>query len=147
MLRVLKDIEKKQKNKNRTLIYIEQWILEKDIASEPINGILIRPTDDVESLAVTLNQAPLIAFDFNNFDDGISYSQVKILRKRVGYKGEIRAINVHIDHLQFIFRSGVDSYELLPQYKKYNEDYGIDFSVCYQAAENNVGLLEKHRID
>ncbi|MFP6776019.1 MAG: DUF934 domain-containing protein [PS1 clade bacterium] len=147
MLRVLKDIEKKQKNKNRTLIYIEQWILEKDIASEPIKGILIRPTDDVESLAVTLNQAPLIAFDFNNFDDGISYSQVKILRKRVGYKGEIRAINVHIDHLQFIFRSGVDSYELLPQYKKYNEDYGIDFSVCYQAAENNVGLLEKHRID
>lgn len=144
---MLKDIEKKQKNKNRTLIYIEQWILEKDIASEPIKGILIRPTDDVESLAVTLNQAPLIAFDFNNFDDGISYSQVKILRKRVGYKGEIRAINVHIDHLQFIFRSGVDSYELLPQYKKYNEDYGIDFSVCYQAAENNVGLLEKHRID
>ncbi|HIL41929.1 MAG TPA: DUF934 domain-containing protein [Gammaproteobacteria bacterium] len=145
MLKV-KDIEKKQKNKNRTLRYIEQWILEKGKASDLINGILIRPTDDVESLAVTLNQAPLIAFDFNNFDDGISYSQVKILRKRVGYKGEIRAINVHIDHLQFIFRSGVDSYELLPQYKKYNEDYGIDFSVCYQAAENNVGLLEKHRI-
>lgn len=117
MLKV-KDIVKKQKNKNRTLRYIEQWILEKCQASELINGILIRSTDDVESLAATLNQAPLIAFDFNNFEDGISYSQVKILRKRVGYKGEIRAINVHIDHLQFIFRSGVDSYELLPQYKE-----------------------------
>ncbi|HAY41093.1 MAG TPA: hypothetical protein DCX64_02365, partial [Gammaproteobacteria bacterium] len=79
------------------------------------------------------------------FDDGRSYSQVKLLKKRLGYQGEIRALNVHIDHLQFIFRSGIDSYELLPEYKQYNEDYAIDFSICYQAAENNSGLIEQHK--
>lgn len=134
------------KEKTYKLLHIEQWIIEKSGDTSETNGILVRPTDDVESLFVTLKQAPLVAFDFNNFDDGRSYSQVKLLKKRLGYQGEIRALNVHIDHLQFIFRSGIDSYELLPEYKQYNEDYAIDFSVCYQAAENNSGLIEQHKL-
>ena len=134
------------KEKTYKLLHIEQWLLEKEVTSSEINGILVRPSDDIESLSVTLKQAPLVAFDFNNFDDGRSYSQVKLLRKRIGYQGEIRALNVHIDHLQFIFRSGIDSYELLPEYRQYNEDYAIDFSVCYQAAENNSGLIEQHKV-
>mgnify|MGYP001223694575 FL=1 len=133
------------KEKTYKLLHIEQWLIEKSGDSSETNGILVRPTDDVESLFVTLKQAPLVAFDFNNFDDGRSYSQVKLLKKRLGYQGEIRALNVHIDHLQFIFRSGIDSYELLPEYKQYNEDYAIDFSICYQAAENNSGLIEQHK--
>lgn len=133
------------KEKTYKLLHIEQWLIEKSGDSNETNGILVRPTDDVESLFVTLKQAPLVAFDFNNFDDGRSYSQVKLLKKRLGYQGEIRALNVHIDHLQFIFRSGIDSYELLPEYKQYNEDYAIDFSICYQAAENNFGLIEQHK--
>jgi len=134
------------KDKTYKLIHIEQWILEKEGNSIKNKGILVRQTDDIEILFETLKQAPLVAFDFNSFDDGRSYSQVKLLRKRLGYHGEIRALNVHIDHLQFIFRSGIDSYELLPEYKKYNEDYAIDFSVCYQAAENNSGLIEQHKL-
>ncbi len=133
------------KEKTYKLLHIEQWLIEKSGDSNETNGILVRPTDDVESLFVTLKQAPLVAFDFNNFDDGRSYSQVKLLKKRLGYQGEIRALNVHIDHLQFIFRSGIDSYELLPEYKQYNEDYAIDFSICYQSAENNSGLIEQHK--
>ncbi len=133
------------KEKTYKLLHIEQWLIEKSGDSSETNGILVRPTDDVESLFVTLKQAPLVAFDFNNFDDGRSYSQVKLLKKRLGYQGEIRALNVHIDHLQFIFRSGIDSYELLPEYKQYNEDYAIDFSICYQSAENNSGLIEQHK--
>ena len=133
------------KEKTYKLLHIEQWLIEKSGDLNETNGILVRPTDDVESLFVTLKQAPLVAFDFNNFDDGRSYSQVKLLKKRLGYQGEIRALNVHIDHLQFIFRSGIDSYELLPEYKQYNEDYAIDFSICYQAAENNSGLIEQHK--
>ena len=133
------------KEKTYKLLHIEQWLIEKSGDSSETNGILVRPTDDGESLFVTLKQAPLVAFDFNKFDDGRSYSQVKLLKKRLGYQGEIRALNVHIDHLQFIFRSGIDSYELLPEYKQYNEDYAIDFSICYQSAENNSGLIEQHK--
>lgn len=127
------------------LVYAEHWPLEKQALPILVKGIFIRATDEVESLAATLNQSPLIAVDFSNFDDGRSYSQVKLLRKIVGYVGEIKALNVHIDHLQFILRSGIDSYELLPEYQKYHSDYAIDFSVCYQAAENNTGLLEKYK--
>lgn len=132
--------------KKYQLVYVEHWPIEKQYLPILIKGILIRATDEVESLAATLNQAPLIAVDFSNFDDGRSYSQVKLLRKVVGYVGEIKALNAHIDHLQFIFRSGVDSYELLPEYQKYHSDYALDFDVCYQAAENNTGLVEKYKL-
>ncbi|HAY41094.1 MAG TPA: hypothetical protein DCX64_02370, partial [Gammaproteobacteria bacterium] len=58
------------KEKTYKLLHIEQWLIEKSGDSSETNGILVRPTDDVESLFVTLKQAPLVAFDFNNFDDG-----------------------------------------------------------------------------
>ncbi len=128
------------------LIHIEHWSVEKQYLPILVKCILIRATDEVESLAIILNQAPLIAVDFSNCDDDRSYSQVKLLRKIVGYSGEIKAINVHIDHLQFVLRSGVDSYALLPEYQQYHRDYGIDFSVYYQAAENNTGLVEKYTL-
>jgi uncharacterized protein (DUF934 family) len=125
------------------LLDVENWQKNNSTSSK---GIILNPTDDVQALADTLNQASLIAVDFSNFDDGRNYSQIKLL-KRIGYTGKIHAINVHIDHLQFILRSGVDSYELLPEYKKYDVNYASDFSICYQAADNNIGLLEKHKLD
>ncbi len=137
-------VEKKPSVKKYQLVNVEHWSLEARRLAL-VKGIILRANDDVESLALILNQAPLIAVDFSNFDDGRSYSQVKLLRKAVGYKGEIKALNVHIDHLQFIFRSGIDSYELLPEYQKYHSDYAMDFSICYQAAENNIGLVEQHK--
>ncbi len=136
----------KYDNKEKTyeLLHIEQWILKEGEASGD-KGILVRPTDDVKSLFITLKQAPIVAFDFKNFSDGISYSQVKLLRKELGYEGEIRALNTHIDHLQFIFRSGVDSYELLPEYKEYSDEYAIDFDISYQTARNNSGAIEHYK--
>ena len=138
-------LKKTKQAKALQLVFIEQWLLNKEHSSFANKGIIIRPYDDVELLAPTLNQLPLIAVDFSDFEDGRGYSQVKLLRKKMGYSGEIRALNVHIDHLQFILRSGVNSYELLPEYKKYDADYVMDFNVCYQAAEDNTGLFEKHK--
>lgn len=131
------------KTQYEKFVSVEEWTA-ADHSS--FAGILIDTKDDIESLASILNQAPLIAFDFSNFDNGVNYSQIKLLKQRINYQGKIKAINVHIDHLQFILRSGVDSYELLPEYKQYKSDYALDFSVCYQEAENNIGLLEKHKI-
>lgn len=126
------------------LVSIEQW-LAQTTQSSTRQGVFIKASDDVYALASVLKNALLIALDFGNFDDGRSYSQVKLLRREVGYTGEIRALNVHLDHLPFIFRAGVNSYDLLSDDPSH-EPEAIDIHVCYQAAENNVGLLEKHKL-
>jgi len=136
----MNNIIEKEKKSN-----IVQTSLREDDKSFNNISISIQPDTDIELIVPALDQISLIEVDFGSFDDGRGYSQVKLLRKKFNYSGEIRALNVHIDHLQFILRSGIDSYELLPEDKKYDANYANDFSVCYQSAENNTGLIEKHK--
>jgi uncharacterized protein (DUF934 family) len=132
-------------NESIELLSVEQWIENVDELSKLGVGVIVKPADDVQLLKDTLNDVALIALDFNNFDDGRGYSQAYFLSKRWGFKGEIIGINAHLDQLQFMLRSGVTSYELLEDYKGFNEeDYSNGFSICYQAAANNSGLREKY---
>ncbi len=63
----------------------------------------------------TLNLAGVNRIDlhFPKFTDGRAYSQAFLLRRRLGFKGEIRATgDVLIDQLVQMQRSGFDSAEL-----------------------------------
>jgi len=132
------------KNENVELVSVEQWIEDVDELSKLGVGVIVKPSDDVNLLQETLSDIALIALDFNNFDDGRGYSQAYLLSKRWQYKGEIIGINAHLDQLQFMLRSGVTSYKLLEGYEGFDElDYSNGFSICYQAAANNIGLKEK----
>ena len=132
-------------NESIELVGVEQWIENVDELSKLEVGVIVQPSDDVKLLKDTLNDIALIALDFNDFDDGRGYSQAYFLSKRWGFKGEIIGINAHLDQLQFMLRSGVTSYELLEDYKGFNEeDYSNGFNICYQAAANNSGLKQKY---
>ncbi|MBI1212890.1 MAG: DUF934 domain-containing protein [Alphaproteobacteria bacterium] len=62
--------------------------------------------DDIHSLAV-------IALEFPKFRDGRGYSWARMLRQRLGYKGEIRAVgDVLRDQWLFMSRCGVDAFEV-----------------------------------
>ena len=131
-------------NESIELVSVEQWIENVDEFSKVGVGVIVKPSDDVKLLQDTLNNATLIALDFNNFDDGRGYSQAYLISKRWKYPGEIIGINAHLDQLQFMLRSGVTSYKLLQDYEGFDElDYSNGFSICYQAAANNSGLKEK----
>jgi len=131
-------------NESIELVSVEQWIENIDEFSKLGVGVIVKPSDDVKLLQDTLNNVTLIALDFNNFDDGRGYSQAYLLSKRWKYEREIIGINAHLDQLQFMLRSGVNSYKLLEGYEGFDElDYSNGFSICYQAAANNSGLKEK----
>ena len=106
----------------------------------------VEPTDSPELLKLTLDEYDLIdtiELNFENFDDGRGYTQAYLLSSRWGFKGEIIGINAHIDQLQFMIRSGCTGYRLQEQYKGLDEKEYLDtFSICYQAAPNNSGLIE-----
>ena len=108
-------------------------------------GVILKASSDIMLRKDSMYFIELVIFDFNNFDDGRCYSQAYFLSKRWGFKGEIIGINAHLDQLQFMLRSGVTSYELLEDYKGFNEeDYSNGFSICYQAAANNSGLKQEY---
>ena len=70
-------------------------------------------TDDPLSLDGQLNGVALVAIDFAKFSDGRGLSSAVLLRKRLGYGGELRAVgDVLHDQLFFMQRVGFDSYAL-----------------------------------
>ncbi|MEK1942085.1 MAG: DUF934 domain-containing protein [Pseudomonas sp.] len=75
------------------------------------NGLLLSPDDDVESLHLAFAELPLIAIDFPSFRDGRGYSQAYLLRSRLGWQGELRAVgDVLRDQLSHMRQCGFDSF-------------------------------------
>ncbi|MHC2144460.1 uncharacterized protein (DUF934 family) [Pseudomonas sp. 210_17 TE3656] len=74
------------------ILPLDLWLARQ--ASHPggRDGLWLGPDDEVEPLQPWLAQLPLIAIDFPSFRDGRGYSQAYLLRTRLGWHGELRAI-------------------------------------------------------
>jgi uncharacterized protein (DUF934 family) len=79
-------------------------------ANQPL-GVALTNTDDVGQLAPYLPRLDVIVLHFPKFTDGRAYSQARLLRERMDYRGEIRATGqVLADQLAFMRRCGFDAF-------------------------------------
>jgi uncharacterized protein (DUF934 family) len=77
------------------------------------NALQIANDVDVTTLQADIAQASTIELNFPKFTDGRAYSQAVQLRRRLGFKGDIRATGeVLIDQLVQMQRSGFSSAQL-----------------------------------
>ncbi len=80
--------------------------------SSPV-GVRLDPADDPEEIAADLPRLALVAVHFPKFADGRGYSTACLLRRRLGYRGELRAVgDVLRDQLFYLARSGFDAFQL-----------------------------------
>lgn len=78
-----------------------------DVAGRP--NVLQLP-NDADPAQVPLDGVERIDLVFPKFTDGRAYSQAFLLRRRLGFTGELRATgDVLVDQLQLMQRSGFDS--------------------------------------
>jgi uncharacterized protein (DUF934 family) len=100
----------------RTLLTLPEW-QERREAAEPLPaplGLALEPGFAVEVLADHLASIDLITVAFPKFTDGRGYSMAWLLRSRLGYKNELRAVgDVLFDEMQFMVRCGFDSFEVV----------------------------------
>ncbi|MDF1609012.1 DUF934 domain-containing protein [Hoeflea sp. YIM 152468] len=74
-------------------------------------GVVLQPADDVRALAPVLDRLILVALTFPAFSDGRAFSQAMLLRERLGYKAELRAVGtVLLDQIPLMLRTGFDSF-------------------------------------
>jgi uncharacterized protein (DUF934 family) len=99
-------------------------------------GLLLSPPDDPNSVAADLDRFALIAVNFPKFSDGRGYSTARLLRERLGWRGELRAVgDVLRDQLFLLARCGFDSFALRADQDPRAASAAFrDFSVRYQAA-------------
>ena len=109
-------------------------------------GVWLKPDDEPTRLAGHLEGLALIAVHFPKFTDGRGYSIATLLRRRLGWRGELRAFgDVGRDQLFYLARVGFDAFRLADHRDPRSALASFDdFSVRYQGSvDDPIPLFRK----
>jgi uncharacterized protein (DUF934 family) len=100
---------------------------------------VVLQSDERPEQIEALDRAPLVAIAFPKFADGRGYSSARLLRDRLKYTGDLRAVgNVLRDQLFYMMRCGFSSFALEPGKDAEGALAAFDdFSIAYQAAADD----------
>ncbi|WP_369959369.1 DUF934 domain-containing protein [Pseudomonas benzenivorans] len=102
----------------RLILPVAAWLQRQDEATlaggrPSPDGLCLAPEDEVEQIQAYLPLLPLIAIEFPSFRDGRGYSQAYLLRTRLGWTGELRAVgDVLRDQLSHMRQCGFDAFAI-----------------------------------
>jgi uncharacterized protein (DUF934 family) len=106
------------------IVSIERFQSERDalLARKGAFGVRLKSSDSPEALRADLSQIALVVIEFPTFRDGRAFSWARMLRTRLDFKGEIRAVGHFLyDQLAFMVRTGFDSFEVRQDFRE--EDF------------------------
>lgn len=73
-------------------------------------SVVLKPADDVTVLAPYIDRLALVAVSFPAYNDGRGFSQASLLRERLGFSGDLRAVgDVLLDQIAHMLRCGFSS--------------------------------------
>ena len=100
-----------------------------------------------EELEPYLDKLTTIAINFPKFIDGRGYSYARVLRDRMNFKGEIRAVgDILHDQLFFLKRCGFNAFDIREDKDAEAALAGLrDFTETYQAAVDQPSPLFRRR--
>ncbi|MGR9168419.1 DUF934 domain-containing protein [Rhizobium sp. KDH_Rht_773_N] len=108
---VIETDEVKATGDQKPLLTLDELIAKADESNDVGFGVLIRPADDVLKLEPYLYRLEIVAVAFPAFNDGRAFSHASLLRQRLGYTNELRAVgDVLIDQVPLMLRVGIDSF-------------------------------------
>lgn len=112
-------------------------------------GVRLQPADDPHLLEPFLDRLQLIEVVFPRYTDGRGYSIAQLLRRRLGYAGELRATgHVLRDQLGFMVRAGFDAMLMArPDAEEAFEAAAAEFTEFYQPAADTreTVFVKRHR--
>ena len=134
----------------KVIVTLARWRAEREalLAAHEAVGVLVPNTADIEAVYQEIADRPLIALQFPTFADGRALSQAVVLRKRLGFRQELRAVGDIIRDLVFwLGRCGFES--IVPRkdqnLQSCREALG-ELSVAYQAsADGHTPVWERRR--
>jgi uncharacterized protein (DUF934 family) len=132
------------------IVSLDRWRRDEPVLrmSNRQIGVRLQNSQSPLALAADIDRLSLVLIEFPKFSDGRAFSQARLLRDRLGFKGEIRAVgNVLRDQYLFMTRCGIDAVELPDgtPIDGFLEALG-EFSVWYQpAADDRVHVMARRQ--
>ncbi|MGB6605102.1 MAG: DUF934 domain-containing protein [Steroidobacteraceae bacterium] len=124
--------------RGRTIVPLARWRSERAALLSACSavGVLLPNTEDVDALYPEIGDRPLIALEFPAFADGRALSQAVVLRTRLKFTGELRAVgDITRDLVFWLGRCGFDA--IVPRQDQDLEACRValtELRVSYQAA-------------
>ena len=97
------------------IVSLERFRRDRDalIARNAPIGVRLRSDQSPEQLSDAVHRLALVALEFPKFRDGRPFSWARLLRTRLGFRGEIRAVGDFLyDQIAYQRRVGFDAWEL-----------------------------------
>ena len=125
------------------IVPLAVWQAQSALQSRADIGVWLENTTEPETLKLDWNRFPVIALDYPKFTDGRSHSIAYLLRNRLNFKNELRAIgDVLVDQLFYMQRVGFNAFNLRADQKM---DTALrmlkPFSVTYQGSTDDARPL------
>lgn len=144
---VFVDIQSDIPSSGEIVVSIEKFLNNVDaVRNRQVGwGIRLNGDDEPSSLLPWLNTINLIEVNFPKFSDGRGYSVAQVLRRRLGYQGELRAVgDIAFDQINYLYRCGFDAVELdSVEISQVGEALERFTSVYQPAADQSVPIFQK----
>jgi uncharacterized protein (DUF934 family) len=133
----------------RFTVSLVRWRKERETLAGSAGrlGVRIPNTEDIDALWPELAGVAMIVLEFPKFGDGRAFSQASVLRRHLGFNGEIRATgDVLRDQMLYMRRCGIDVFE--PREDRSIEDAlkaFSEYSEYYQAASDTGSAIHLRR--
>ncbi len=97
------------------IVSLERFGRERDqlVARNAPIGVKLRSDQSPELLGEDLHRLSVVALEFPKFRDGRAFSWARLLRTRLGFRGEVRAVGDFLyDQIAYQRRVGFDAWDL-----------------------------------
>lgn len=132
------------------IVTLERYKKERDalLASGKPLGVRLKSSESPEVLKDDLPRLAVIALEFPIFRDGRGFSWARMLRTRLGYKGEIRAVGHFLyDQLAFLVRVGFDAFEVRQDFRREDFDRAMrEMHYVYQPSADGRRTILAERM-
>ncbi|SDT89892.1 DUF934 domain-containing protein [Stappia sp. ES.058] len=114
----------------------------ESVATAPASlklAVLLRAADDPDTLVPHLSRLEIVAVDFAKFSDGRGYSTARLLRQRLGFEGELRAVgDVLLDQIPLMRRCGFTAFEIAhaPTRRALEAGHSVEVPLYLQPVEH-----------
>jgi uncharacterized protein (DUF934 family) len=111
-------------------------------------GVRVGPAEALENLSEELPRLDLVALEFPGPGDGRGYSAGRLLRERLGFRGELRAVGngVRQDQVFLLSRCGFDAIELAEGEDREAARRALGrYDVAYQPGDDAAVRLRRQR--
>ncbi len=96
------------------IVSLARFVKERDalLARNAPIGVRLKSDESPEKLGADLARLSVVVLEFPKFRDGRGFSWARMLRTRLGFAGEVRAVGDFLyDQVAYLVRVGCDAFE------------------------------------